>query len=168
MRQHILVTCLLVLDIVVAADTQRDWSKYPMQSGKFDQSWESLATYEVPEWFRDAKFGIWAIIGPQCVPLQGDWYARNMYMEGSRQYEHHVKTYGHPSKFGYKDLIARFNPEKLDYEKLVGLYKQAGAKYAVILATMTTLTCGIPNIMSGTQSKKAPREIWWVSFVRRL
>jgi len=134
MRQHILVTCLLVLDIVVAADTQRDWSKYPMQSGKFDQSWESLATYEVPEWFRDAKFGIWAIIGPQCVPLQGDWYARNMYMEGSRQYEHHVKTYGHPSKFGYKDLIARFNPEKLDYEKLVGLYKQAGAKYAVILA----------------------------------
>ena len=52
MKQLILVTCLLVIDLAVAAETHRDWSKYPMQSGKFDRSWESLATYEAPEWFR--------------------------------------------------------------------------------------------------------------------
>ena len=59
---------------------------------------------------------------------------RHMYIQGHRQNQHHVKTYGHPSKFGYKDLIAKFDPGKLDNDKLVGLYKQAGAKYAVILA----------------------------------
>ncbi len=112
----------------------RDWSAYPMQAGRFEGTWDSLEKYECPEWFRDAKFGIWAIIGPQCVPMQGDWYARHMYIQGHRQYNHHVKTYGHPSKFGYKDLIERFDPKKLDFDKLVGLYKKAGAKYAVILA----------------------------------
>ncbi len=112
----------------------RDWSAYPMQQGRFEGTWESLDEYECPEWFRDAKFGIWAIIGPQCVPMQGDWYARHMYLQGHRQYEHHVKTYGHPSRFGYKDLIARFDPKKLDFDRLVGLYKQAGAKYVVLLA----------------------------------
>ena len=66
--------------------------------------------------------------------MQGDWYARHMYIQGHRQYKHHIKTYGHPSKFGYKDLIRKFDPKKLDFNKLVRLYKQAGAKYAVILA----------------------------------
>src|SRR5947209_5466626 len=66
---------------------------------------ESLSKYRVPEWFRDAKFGIWAHWGPQSSVEAGDWYARNMYMQGQRQYDYHVKTYGHPSKFGYKDLI---------------------------------------------------------------
>jgi len=118
----------------VAGEPTRDWSAYPMQAGQFVGTWESLEKYECPQWFRDAKFGIWAIIGPQCVPMQGDWYARNMYIQGHRQYEYHVKTYGHPSKFGYKDLIEQFNPTQLDFDKLVGLYKQAGAKYVVILA----------------------------------
>ena len=109
--------------------TDRDWSKFPMDEGHFDQSWESLATYDVPEWFRDAKLGIWAIIGPQCVPMQGDWYARNMYIEGHRQNKYHVEHYGHPSEFGYKDLIELFNPVKLDFDHLVGLYKKAGVPY---------------------------------------
>ncbi|TWT83599.1 Alpha-L-fucosidase [Planctomycetes bacterium CA13] len=129
----VLLGCNLCSSSMVIAD-ERDWSEYPMQEGTFDRSWDSLGTYQVPSWFKDAKLGIWAIIGPQCVPMQGDWYARHMYVEGHRQYEHHVKTYGHPSKFGYKDLIEQFDPEKLDFDKLVGLYKQAGAKYAVILA----------------------------------
>jgi len=67
-------------------------------------------------------------------PMQGDWYARHMYLEGHPQYKHHVKHYGHPSEFGYKDLIELFNPEQLDFDRLVGLYKKAGAKYAVLLA----------------------------------
>ena len=128
------ISIVAIASIADEAEGIRDWSAYPMQSGRFRGTWDSLDKYEYPEWFRDAKFGIWAIIGPQCVPMQGDWYARHMYIQGHRQYEHHVKTYGHPSKFGYKDLIRTFDPKKLDFDKLVGLYKRAGARYAVILA----------------------------------
>src|SRR5687767_7461091 len=66
--------------------------------GPFQPTWNSLAQYQVPDWFRDAKFGIWAHWGPQCQPEHGDWYARGMYEEGSGHYEYHVKKYGHPSK----------------------------------------------------------------------
>src|SRR5215471_9427609 len=65
--------------------------------GPFEGSRESLAKYQVPEWFRDAKFGIWAHWGPQSAAEAGDWYARNMYIQGHRQYKHHLDTYGHPS-----------------------------------------------------------------------
>jgi alpha-L-fucosidase len=107
----------------------------PIPSGPFLPSWESLKSYECPGWFRDAKFGIWAHWSPQCVPEQGDWYARNMYIEGSPQYEYHVKHYGHPSKFGYKDICHRWKAEKWDPNALVNLYKRAGAEYMVALAT---------------------------------
>ena len=104
-------------------------SKEKMKAGKFEPTWESLKQYEIPEWFRDAKFGIWAHWGPQCQPEQGDWYARYMYVEGSRQYKWHVEHYGHPSEFGFKDVINEWKAEKWDPEKLVSLYKKAGAKY---------------------------------------
>ena len=103
------------------------------KAGLFQPAWESLTTYQCPEWFRDAKFGIWAHWGPQSVPMFGDWYARRMYEEGGKggQYAHHVKTYGHPSKFGYKDIIPLWKAEKFDPERLMGLYKAAGARYFV-------------------------------------
>ncbi len=88
-----------------------------------------------PDWFRDAKFGIWAHWSPQCVPEQGDWYARNMYIQGTRQYEYHVKQYGHPSQFGYKDICHLWKAERWDPDALVKLYKRAGAEYLVSLAT---------------------------------
>jgi alpha-L-fucosidase len=69
----------------------------PMAPGKFEPTWQSLKQYKVPEWFRNAKFGIWAHWGPQCQPGQGDWYARTMYKQGSNQYNWHVKNYGQPS-----------------------------------------------------------------------
>lgn len=97
--------------------------------GPFQATRESLASYEPPEWFRDAKFGIWAHWGPQSAIEDGDWYARNMYMQGSKQYQYHVEHYGHPSKFGYKDTIPAWKAEKFDPEYLMGLYKKAGAKY---------------------------------------
>jgi alpha-L-fucosidase len=95
---------------------------------------ESIAKYRVPEWFRDAKFGIWAHWGPQSSVEAGDWYARNMYVQGQPQYDYHFKTYGHPSKFGYKDLIPLWKGEKFDADHLVGLYKKAGAKYFMSMA----------------------------------
>lgn len=101
----------------------------PMQTGKFEATWESLEQYQVPEWYRNAKFGIWAHWGPQCQPEQGDWFARSMYEEGSSNYNWFVKNYGHPSKFGFKDIINDWKAEKWDPEKLVKLYKRAGAQY---------------------------------------
>jgi alpha-L-fucosidase len=97
--------------------------------GPFQAQGTSLQTYSAPEWYRDAKFGIWAHWGPQSAPEMGDWYARNMYIEGSHQYQYHLKTYGHPSKFGFKDVIPTWKGENLDPNYLVGLYKKAGARY---------------------------------------
>ncbi|MFD2033416.1 alpha-L-fucosidase [Belliella marina] len=106
----------------------------PQQTGKFEATWESLANYEVPEWFRDAKFGIWAHWGPQSQPGQGDWYARHMYDQGSRIYNWHVENYGHPSKAGFKEVIHSWKADNWDPEKLVALYKKAGAQYFFAMA----------------------------------
>lgn len=100
-------------------------------SGPFTNRRESLKKYQAPEWFRDAKFGIWAHWGPQSAPEYGDWYARNMYIEGHKQYKYHLQKYGHPSKFGFKDVIPTWKAEKFDPEALMDLYKKAGAKYFV-------------------------------------
>jgi len=106
----------------------------PIASGKFEPTWESLSQYKVPEWFRNAKFGIWAHWGPQCQPEMGDWYGRFMYNEGSWQYNEQVKKYGHPSKFGFKDVINECKAENWDPEKLVALYKRVGAQYFFAMA----------------------------------
>ena len=101
----------------------------------FQPTWESLErNYRCPDWFRDAKFGIWAHWSAQCVPEQGDWYARNMYIQGTPQYDHHLKTYGHPSKSGFMEIDHLWKAEHWDPEKLMNLYKRAGAKYFVALA----------------------------------
>lgn len=105
-----------------------------MPADRFLPTWSSLAQYEVPEWFRDAKFGIWAHWGAQCEPEYGDWYARGMYQEGSDQYRYHLEKYGHPSKFWFKDVIRQWKAEHWNPDELVELYKNAGAKYFVALA----------------------------------
>ncbi len=101
----------------------------PIAKGPFRPTWESLQNYKTPEWYRNAKFGMWAHWGPQCQPEAGDWYARGMYQEGSRQYKIHLQKYGHPSKFGFKDVITEWKAEKWDPEELVNFYKNAGAQY---------------------------------------
>lgn len=102
--------------------------------GPFSASWDSLARYKTPEWFRDAKFGIWAHWGPQCQAGKGDWYARGMYQEGSYQYKYQCEHYGHPSKAGFKEVIHDWKAESWDPEHLIALYKAAGAKYFMCLA----------------------------------
>ena len=104
-------------------------------TARFEPTFESLRTYEAPAWFRDAKFGVWSHWGPQSVPMFGDWYARNMYIEGTPQYEYHVRHYGHPSKFGYKDLCALWKAEKFDPEALAEKYYKAGARYLMTQGT---------------------------------
>ncbi|MDQ0110394.1 alpha-L-fucosidase [Chitinophaga terrae (ex Kim and Jung 2007)] len=106
----------------------------PMARGPFKPTWESLQNYKTPDWFRDAKFGMWAHWGPQCQPESGDWYAREMYQEGSVKYKIHLEKYGHPSKFGFKDVINEWKGENWDPEELVSLYKNAGAQYFMAMA----------------------------------
>jgi alpha-L-fucosidase len=114
----------------------------------FKPELESFKQYQYPEWFRDAKFGIWAHWGPQAVPRQGDWYAKNMYLgdvmdrrtgkptgKQGNVYLYHVKNYGHPSKFGYKDIIPLWKAERWDPEKLMALYKKVGARYFVSMGS---------------------------------
>lgn len=101
----------------------------------FSADWSSLrAGYAAPDWFRDAKFGIWAHWSAQCVPEHGDWYARQMYVQGGDQYEYHVKTYGHPSRFGFMEFDNLWKAEHWDPEALMKRYVAAGAKYFVSLA----------------------------------
>jgi len=109
--------------------------KLPIADGPFKPADESLAQYQYPDWFRDAKFGIWAHWGPQAVPRQGDWYARRMYQEKDPAYKYHLEHYGHPSVFGYKDIIPLWKAEKWDPDKLMALYKKTGAKYFVSMGS---------------------------------
>lgn len=105
------------------------------RSGHFTPDWESLgADYRAPRWFRDAKLGIWAHWGPQCVPEAGDWYARQMYIQGTPEADFHRRTYGHPADIGFLDIIGRWKAERWDPDRLMSLYEKAGARYFVALA----------------------------------
>ncbi|MCL5263004.1 MAG: alpha-L-fucosidase [Acidobacteria bacterium] len=118
------------------------WDGVPMRSpiaglngdGPYKPTWDSLLQYDAPEWYRDAKFGIWAHWSPQCVPEDGDWYARNMYIQGSAQNKYQLEHYGPPSKFGYKDLCAQWTLLNWDPEGLINRYEKAGARFFIALA----------------------------------
>jgi alpha-L-fucosidase len=100
--------------------------------GPFRPDWESLQNYKVPEWYMDAKFGIFIHWGVYSVPAFGtEWYPRMMYTEGSDEYKHHIATYGAQDKFGYKDFIPLFKAEKYDPVAWARLFKEAGARYVV-------------------------------------
>jgi alpha-L-fucosidase len=103
--------------------------------GPFRADWESLQKYEVPEWYKDAKFGIFIHWGVYSVPAFGnEWYPRNMYVPGSPEYKHHVATYGPQDKFGYKDFLPMFKAEHFDPAAWAELFKKSGAKYVVPVA----------------------------------
>ncbi len=131
-KQHIITFLLATIPVWGMAQSYQvpvSEEHEPMQKGQFQPTWESLSQYQVPEWFRNAKFGIWAHWGPQCVEGSGDWMARDMYIEGSKAYEHHVKNYGHPSEVGFKDILPLFKAEKWQPDSLVAYYKSLGAQY---------------------------------------
>ncbi|MFL6306049.1 MAG: alpha-L-fucosidase [Candidatus Sulfotelmatobacter sp.] len=103
--------------------------------GPFRPDWESLQKYEAPDWYRDAKFGIFIHWGVYSVPAFGnEWYPRLMYVDGSPEYKHHIATYGALDKFGYKEFIPMFKAEHYDPAAWAQLFKRAGAKYVVPVA----------------------------------
>ena len=132
-----LAALLLGLSLTAAsaqADSSFTLKLPPIAGGPFKPDWNSLTNYQTPEWFRDAKFGIWAHWGPQCEPEHGDWYARNMYIQGSPDYKSHLVEYGHPSTNGFKDVIHEWKAANFNPDKLLAFYKANGAKYFMALA----------------------------------
>jgi alpha-L-fucosidase len=142
MKPNVVMLCTLMLASALVQGEEK--TTPPVTAGSFQPNFESLQQYKCPDWFRDAKFGIWAHWGPQCVPEQGDWYARHMYESSQinkktgeptaaphRHYLYHLEHYGHPSQVGYKDIIPKFLAERWDPDQLMALYKKAGAKYFV-------------------------------------
>lgn len=138
------LTCIAISSLILSVSAQTKVNA----DGPFKPTDESFHQYKYPEWFRDAKFGIWAHWGPQAVPRQGDWYAKKMYQnqdwdwktssytdKPDPYYTYHLAHYGHPSKFGYKDIIPLWKAERWDPEKLMKLYKKVGAKYFVSMGT---------------------------------
>lgn len=104
-------------------------------TGKYKDNWDSLAQHKTPQWFLDAKFGIFIHWGIYSVPAFGsEWYSRNMYIQGSPEFEHHIKTYGAHKDFGYKDFIPMFKAENFNAAEWISLFKRAGAKYIVPVA----------------------------------
>jgi len=140
--------CLLLLFAGASSCTGTKEQTINLKDPSFTSDIESFSDYSYPEWFRDAKFGIWSHWGPQAVPRQGDWYARKMYESDiynrqtntptgkpSREYLYHLEHYGHPSVFGYKDILPLWKAERWDPETLMALYKRVGARYFVSMAT---------------------------------
>ena len=129
-------TVLALACSLVMASAQTNALKLPpIAEGPFKPDWNSLTNYQdAPEWYRDAKFGIWAHWGPQCEPEHGDWYARGMYQEDGWQYKLHVAEYGHPSTNGFKDVIRVWKAERFDPDTLLKFYKDNGAKIFMALA----------------------------------
>lgn len=102
---------------------------------RFQPNWQSLGHYTTPDWYRDAKFGIFIHWGVYSVPAYGsEWYPREMYREGTDIFKHHLATYGSQDKFGYKDFIPLFKAEKFNAAEWAELFRKAGAKYVVPVA----------------------------------
>jgi len=105
-----------------------------ISAGPWHDDWESLATHPVPEWYGKTRLGIFLHWGPFSVPAYHDWYARNMYIQGSEEFEHHRKTWGDHRSFGYKDFIPMFRMERFDPAEWASLFRKAGADYVVPVA----------------------------------
>lgn len=106
-----------------------------VKEGKFKDDWDSLNNYKLADWYRNAKFGIFIHWGVYSVPaFANEWYPRNMYIQGSPEFEHHKKTYGEHKDFGYKDFIPMFKAEKFNPDEWADLFKEAGARYVIPVA----------------------------------
>ena len=106
-----------------------------IRRGPYSDDWESLASYTPPRWYEDAKFGIFIHWGVYSVPaFASEWYSRNMYLEGTREFEHHVATYGPQARFGYKDFVPHFRAEFFDAQEWARLFRRAGAQFVVPVA----------------------------------
>ena len=134
LKQIKFIVLLLGFSLATAFAQTNSLNLPPIAAGPFKPDWNSLTNYRTPDWFRDAKFGIWAHWGPQCEPEHGDWYARSMYIQGNGDYKSHLVEYGHPSTNGFKEVIHQWKAANFDPDRLLKFYKDNGAKYFMALA----------------------------------
>lgn len=142
MKNRITIGLLIILVYAgcteKTAEYSQDISTYISPKGTDIHKPDSASiaqNYKIPDWFRDAKLGIFIHWGVYAVPAFGnEWYPRNMYLKGSKVYEHHLNTYGELTEFGYKDFIPMFKAEKFNAEEWLALFKESGAKYIVPVA----------------------------------
>ena len=106
-----------------------------IDQGPYADEWQSLSSYEVPQWYQRLRFGIFIHYGLYTVPaFDSEWYPRMMYVRDSKAYKHHLDTYGPHADFGYKDFIPMFKASKFDADKWISLFKKSGAQYVVPVA----------------------------------
>jgi alpha-L-fucosidase len=140
-------------------------------AGPFRADWQSLQKYEVPDWYKDAKFGIFIHWGAYSVPAFGsEWYPRDMYRQGSEEYKHHLATYGPQTRFGYKDFIPIFRTEHFDPSAWVRLFKEAGAKYVVpVFEHHDGFAMYGSNLSDWTAAKMGPhRDLCWGDLAKSI
>lgn len=134
MRNTLLVLALFGLLFSQTLDAQK----------KYKADWESLLTYEIPQWYKDAKFGIFIHWGPTTVPANNsEWYGFHMWNEGevdalgnpskkaSSAYKFHTSNFGKPEDYGYTKFIPEFKAENFNAKEWIDLFVEAGAKYVV-------------------------------------
>jgi len=134
--------CLLAFSLTACAQTYDERIKEAMSrvdhtvaQGPFQGNWQSLEAYQVPDWYRDAKFGIFIHWGVYSVPaFESEWYPRNMYLQKEATFKHHIATFGPQNQFGYKDFIPRFTAEHFDARHWAEVFRKSGAKYVVPVA----------------------------------
>lgn len=124
-----ILAALVQSGAVIGRQVRPEPAEGTTQAAAFEPTWDSLGGYECPEWFRDAKFGIYVHWGVYSVPSRGCWYGRRMYEEGRPEYKDHIKNWGHPSEFGYKEFIPLWKAERFDPDAWLILFKEAGARY---------------------------------------
>ncbi len=179
-RATCLAVCILDLLLVVLCLA----STAVAEDATFEPNWDSLKNlHRVPEWYQDAKFGIFIHWGVYSVPAFGnEWYPRNMYVEGSGEFKHHVEKYGKQSKFGYKDFIPRSRQRKFDAKEWASLFRKAGAKYVIPVAETPRWICDVrlqplrlqprsrwvPNATSSGNSRRPCETKAWSSAFHRI
>lgn len=140
--KRIAISALALVMLMLSACTEGknvcslDTIASPLGTEVYTDNLDSIAQhYEFPKWYTDAKFGIFIHWGIFSVPAFGsEWYSRNMYQEGSREFEHHRQTYGDQTEFGYKDFIPMFKAEKFDADQWAQLFEASGARYVIPVA----------------------------------
>jgi alpha-L-fucosidase len=177
MQVVIILSVLISIQSFRAADSRKGTILKKVDAavaqGPYRPSWESLTKFQVPDWYRDGKFGIFIHWGVYSVPAFGsEWYPRQMYKEETAEFKHHVQTYGPQSKFGYKDFIPKLTAAHFDSREWARLFKEAGAKFVVPVAEhhdgFPMYDCGLTEWSAakmgpkrdiiGELSKAVPRE----------
>ncbi|KAA6339881.1 hypothetical protein EZS27_012215 [termite gut metagenome] len=138
MKYYTIVLFAVLLMVSCKTKPVKDYNSVASSQGTeiFQPDWENIATnYQFPDWFTDGKFGVFIHWGVYAVPAFGsEWYPRQMYQQNSREYKHHIETFGEHTQFGYKDFIPLFKAEKFDADEWVALFKASGAKYVIPVA----------------------------------